>query len=356
MTAASPASGKADDPLARALSVLARGERLGEALVADAFGVLMTGDAAPTRAAALLMGLRVQGESGAELAGAARAMRAVMRRVDLPASLTAVDTAGTGGGAVPTFNVSTAAALVVAAAGVPIAKHGNRSYTSRCGSADVLEALGIDLARAGTDAPRLLAEVGIAFLFAPAYHPAMRHVAAVRRELAISTIMNLVGPLVNPADVRRQIVGVGDAARGPIVADALRRLAAEHALVVHGVAGMDEVAPHGETLVWEVRGGAVHAWTLEPTAHGLDQPDLAALRGGEPPDNAARIERLLAQPRDDPEGRAATILNAGLAVYVGGAAGSPAEGIDRAATALDGGGAARVLAAFRRSAGISSGG
>ncbi len=355
MTARSqPPPRELDDALTRALAVLARGERLGEGLVAEAFGLLMSGEALPTRAAALLMGLRVQGESGAELAGAARAMRAAMRRVELPASLPAVDTAGTGGGAVPTFNVSTAAAFVVAAAGVPIAKHGNRSYSSRCGSADVLEALGIDLTRAGEQVTHLLARVGIAFLFAPAFHPAMRHVAPVRRELAIATIMNLVGPLANPAQVRRQIIGVGDPERGPVVADALRRLDTEHALVVHGVVGMDEVAPHGETLIWEVRRGDVRTWTLDPAAYHLDQSDLGALRGGEPADNASRITRLLDRPTDDPEGRAATILNAGLAVYVGGAEATPREGIGRAAEALDRGRAARVLADFRQAAGIST--
>jgi len=349
-----PSPRELDDPLTRALAVLARGGRLGEGLVADAFGLLMSGEALPTRAAALLMGLRVQGESGAELAGAARAMRAVMRRVELPASLTVVDTAGTGGGTIPTFNVSTAAAFVVAAAGVPIAKHGNRSYTSRCGSADVLEALGIDLARAGEHVAHLLTSVGVAFLFAPAFHPAMRHVAPVRRELAIATIMNLVGPLANPAQVRRQLVGVGDAERGPVVADALRRLDAEHALVVHGIVGMDEVAPHGETLVWEVRHDDVRTWTLDPASYHLDQPDLGALRGGEPAENAARITRLLDRPADDPEGRAATILNAGLAVYAGGTVATPKEGIGRAAEALDDGRAAGVLAAFRQAVGIST--
>jgi anthranilate phosphoribosyltransferase len=351
-----PPPSPTDDPLARALAVLGHGERLGEDLVAAAFGVLMGGEAPPTRAAALLMGLRVQGESGAELAGAARAMRTAMRRIELPAGLRAVDTAGTGGGTVPTFNVSTAAAFVVAGAGVPIAKHGNRSYTSRCGSADVLEALGIDLARAGERVPHLLATVRMAFLFAPAFHPAMRHVAPVRRELAIGTIMNLVGPLVNPAGVGRQLIGVGDAERGPVVADALRRLAAEHALVVHGAAGLDEVAPHGETLVWEVRGGAVRPWTLDPATYGLDHPDLDALRGGDPVDNANRIARLLERPAEDAEGRAATILNAGLAVYVGGRAATPRQGIEQAAEALDAGRGAAVLAALRRAAGVSTSG
>jgi anthranilate phosphoribosyltransferase len=351
-----PSTKEPEDPLTRALGALARGERLGEDLVAEAFGVLMTGEALPTRAAALLMGLRVQGESGAELAGVARAMRAVMRRVALPAGAPVVDTAGTGGGSIPTFNVSTAAAFVAVAAGVKVAKHGNRSYTSRCGSADVVEALGIDLARAGERAAHLLEHVGMTFLFAPAFHPAMRHVAPVRRELAVGTIMNLVGPLVNPAQVRRQVVGVADRERAPVVADALRRLGAEHALVVHATAGMDEVSPYGETLVWEVRDGRTHTWSLDPGRYHLEQRDLAALRGGDPADNATRIARLLDRPAGDPAGRAATILNAGAAVYVAGRSATMDEGVARAAEALDSGRAATVLAAFRREAGISTSG
>jgi anthranilate phosphoribosyltransferase len=347
---------ESEDPLARALRALAAGERLGEDLVADAFAVLMTGDAPPTRAAALLMGLRVQGESGAELAGAARAMRAVMRRVALPAGAPVADTAGTGGGTISTFNVSTAAAFVAVAAGARVAKHGNRSFTSRCGSADVLEALGVDLARAGERAPYLIERIGMAFLFAPGFHPAMRHVAPVRRELGVRTIMNLVGPLVNPAGVRHQVVGVADRDRAPVVADALRRLGAEHALVVHATAGMDEISPDGETHVWEVRGGRTRTWVLDPARYDLDRPDLAALRGEDPSGNAARITRLFARAADDPEGRAATILNAGAAVYVAGQAASLGEGLRAAGEALDSGRAAAVLAALRREAGVSTSG
>jgi anthranilate phosphoribosyltransferase len=355
-SASVPPAATTDDRLQRALAGLARGERLGEALVADAFGVLMSGEAQPTQAAAFLMALRVQGETGAELAGAARALRAVMRRVPLPDGSPAVDTAGTGGGVVPTFNVSTAAALVAVAAGCRVAKHGNRSYTSRSGSADVIEALGMDLTRIAEDASRILERTGMVFLFAPAFHPAMRYVAPVRRELGVPTVMNLVGPLVNPAGVRHQVVGVADPERAPVVADALMRLGVEHALVVHGRVGMDEVAPVGETLVWEVRAGEpVRRWSVEPADYGLERPDLEALHGGNPAENASRIARLLEDSRRDPAGRAVVVLNAGAAVYAGDAAASYREGVERAVEALDDGRAADVLAALRRAAASTSG-
>lgn len=341
------------DGLTEALGGLAHGRRLSEAEVEAAFTVLMRGDATPSRSAALLMAMRVQGETGAELAGAARALRGVMRRVAVPPGPDAVDTAGTGGGRIGTFNVSTVAALAAAGAGARVAKHGNRSYTSRCGSADVLEALGVDLARHAESPERFLEEAGMVFLFAPAFHPAMRFVAPVRRDLAVPTVMNLVGPLVNPAGVRRQVVGVADCDRAPIMADALRRLGATHALVVHAEAGMDEIAPEGATHVWELREGSVHEWVLDPARVGVTPVDLAALRGGEPAENAARIEGLLRTPNADPAGRAACVLNAGAALYVAGVVRSVAEGVARASAALQDGRALGVLERLR--AGIRTG-
>jgi anthranilate phosphoribosyltransferase len=342
------------DALGDALTVLAHGGRLTEAQVAAALTLLMRGEAPAARAAGLLMGMRVQGETGVELAGAARALRAVMRTVTPPPGRVTVDTAGTGGGRVGTFNVSTAAALVAAAAGATVAKHGNRSYTSRCGSADVLEALGIDLAAQADHAERILRDVGMVFLFAPAFHPAMRFVAPVRRDLGVPTVMNLVGPLVNPAGVRHQVVGVADRDRGPVVADALARLGTAHALVVHGEAGLDEIAPRGLTCVWEVRDGRVGEWTLDPPAVGVPAEDLDALRGGDPAENATRIERLFARPDQDPAGRAATVLNAAAALYVSGVAGSLGEGVERARAALTGGGALAMLDALRRASAAPS--
>ena len=334
-------------PLLRALAQLAARSDLDEGLVAEAFGAVMAGAATPSQIGALLLGLRVKGETAAEVAGAARALRTAMIRVPLDAPH-AVDTAGTGGGAVPTFNISTAAAVVACAAGATVAKHGNRSFTSACGSADVLEALGVRVLHDADTAARLLREVRIAFLFAPSFHPAMRHVGPVRKELGVTTLMNLLGPLANPASVGRQVIGVADADRAPLVAEALGRLGGEHALVVHGRAGLDEIAPQGLTDVWEVRGGTVSHWTVDPTIYRLAIDDLASLRGGSPAENAARVTALLANGGTDPEGSAAVLLNAGAAIYVAGLAASFAEGIGRARQVLASGAAKSALDRWRQ--------
>src|SRR5437899_3630135 len=279
-------------PLQQAITALADRQSLSERLAADVFGAVMRGEATPAQTAALLGGLRVKGETPEEVAGAARALRAAMVRVETNAPYL-VDTCGTGGGAVTTFNISTAAAVVAAGAGATVAKHGNRSFTSKCGSADVLEALGIAIGIDAAAAARLLREARVAFLFAPNFHPAMRHVGPVRRELGITSVMNLLGPLANPAGVQRQLVGVADRDRAPLLAQALARLGTEHAMVVHGRVGMDEISPQGVTDVWEVRNGSVRVWELDPADHGLAVDDVAGLSGAEPPANAARIERLL---------------------------------------------------------------
>ncbi len=340
-----------DNPIAHAIERLGRGERLGEELTARAFGQLMEGRASPVQTAALLVGLRVQGEAGEEVAGAVRAMRAAMVRVRPPGGPHLIDTCGTGGGSVPTFNLSTAAALVAVGAGATVAKHGNRSFTSKCGSADVLEAFGVEISIDAGRAASLLETTGMAFLFAPAFHPAMRHVMPVRKELGVPTIMNLVGPLSNPAGVDRQVVGVADARKAPLLADALRRLGARHALVVHGEVGMDEIAPSGRTAVWEVRDGTVETWFLEPSAYGLASDDLAALAGREPGDNAARIRRLFERPGADPAGRAAVLLNAAAAVYVAGIARDLADAVARVSDVLERGRAREVLEAYLAVAG-----
>jgi len=346
---AHPSSG----PLERAIHALASGESLSEAHAALVFGVVMRGAATPAQVGGLLMALRVKGESADEVAGAARALRDAMIRVDIEAPFL-VDTAGTGGGAVTTFNISTGAALVAAGAGATVAKHGNRSYTSRCGSADVLEALGVSVKLDAAAAVRALREARVAFLFAPNFHPAMRHVAPVRKELGVTTLMNLLGPLANPAGVRRQVIGVADASRGPLVAQALARLGAEHALVVHGAVGMDEVSPVGTTQVWEMQGGGVREWTIDPADHGLDIEDVALLAGGEPRANAERLERILADGADQ-AGRAAVLLNAAAAIYVAGLAPSYGAGVGVARQALDSGAAREALERLRRT-GVNSGG
>jgi anthranilate phosphoribosyltransferase len=341
-------------PITRALRTLSRGERLGETLTHEAFDQVMNGEASAAQVGALLMGLRVQGETADEITGAVRALRGAMVRVDAAASAHLVDTCGTGGGSVPTFNISTAAAFVAVGAGATVAKHGNRSYTSKCGSADVLEALGVRIAADGEEAARLLRSVGMAFLFAPAFHPAMRHVAPARRELAIATIMNIVGPLANPAGVTRQLVGIAQPERGPLIAEVLARLGAEHALVVHGDVGMDEIAPSGPTTVWEVREGTVSTGSINPAEHGLEHADLAALVGGEPARNAARVERLLRDPSNDGAGRAAVALNAGAALYVAGLTASLREGIGGALETLDAGVGVTVLERLKAAAPLST--
>src|SRR5947199_3369283 len=250
------------EPLQQAIVALANRQSLSESLAATVFAVVMRGEASPVQIAALLVGLRVKGETAEEVAGAARALREAMVRVEA-AGDHLVDTCGTGGGTVSTFNISTAAAFVAAGAGASVAKHGNRSFTSRCGSADVLEALGVHISLDAAAAARVLRDACITFLFAPNFHPAMRHAGPVRRELAVPSVMNLLGPLANPARVRRQVVGVADPDRAPLVAGALAPLGAEPALVGHGRIGMDAVAPRGITDVWEVRSGRVSTWELD---------------------------------------------------------------------------------------------
>jgi anthranilate phosphoribosyltransferase len=336
-------------PLAAALRCLADGTPLGADATAAAFGVIMSGGASPAQTAALLMGLRARGESAEQVAGAAIALRRAMLPLSMPTPDALVDTCGTGGGSVCTLNISTAAALVVAGAGVPVAKHGNRSYTSRCGSADVLEALGIDIMLGPARAAPVLAETGLVFLFAPTYHPAMRHVGPTRKELGIATIMNLLGPLANPAGVRRQVIGVADRTRAPLVAGALRELGAAHALVVHAEIGMDEISPHGPTAVWEVRDGKVGEWTLDPASVGLAVDDLGDLAGGDAAENAGRIEQLL-DGGGGPASRAAVLLNAAAALYVSGRGLGFAEAVANAQRSLDGGSGAAVLQRLRRAA------
>jgi anthranilate phosphoribosyltransferase len=333
--------------LRRALIALANRQSLSEDQTAEVFGVVMQGEATPAQVGGLLMGLRAKGETADELAGAARALRDAMVRVRATQPHL-VDTCGTGGGTVPTFNISTVAAFVAAGAGAVVPKHGNRSYTSRCGSADVLEALGIRIVLDAANAGRVLNEARVVFLFAPSFHPAMKHVGPVRRELGTPTLMNLVGPLANPAGVNRQVIGVAEADRAGVVADALVRLDAEHALVVNGRVGMDEISPHGITDVWEVKDGAVKKWEIDPERFRLGIKDVGELQGGEPAANAERLERILGNGAADPAGLAAVLLNAGAAIYVAGIASSLAEGIGRAREVVASGAARAALDRLRK--------
>ena len=336
------------DALTAAIKRLAHGASLGADEAAAAFGDVMRGEATPAQVAALLMALRVKGESPDEVAGAARALRGAMLtlRADDAASL--VDTCGTGGGAVPTFNISTAAALVAAGAGARIAKHGNRSFTTRSGSADVLEALGVKIDVSVESMERTLGEAGIVFMFAPLMHPAMRHVGPIRRELAIPTVMNIVGPLANPAGAGRQVVGVADMTRLPLIAGALNALGSVHAMVVHGEPGMDEISPLGPTHVIEiVAGQPLREWTIDPGALGFRDATLADLATGEPADNARLIEAVLAGG-GPPGARAAVLLNAGAALYVGALADDYAGGVANATRALDAGAGMAALHRLRK--------
>lgn len=333
-------------PLRRALTALANRQSLSESQTAEVFGIVMNGEATAAQIGGLLMGLRTKGETADELAGATRALRAAMVRVDVSHDHL-IDTCGTGGGTVSTFNISTVAAFVAAGAGAVVPKHGNRSHTSRCGSADVLEALGLRITLDASTAARVLNEARVVFLFAPNFHPAMKHVGAARRELGTPTLMNLVGPLANPASVRRQVVGVADPDRAGIVAEALARLGTEHALVVHGRVGMDEVSPHGITDVWEVKDGTVRRWEIDPERFRLAIKDVAELQGGEPAANAERLKRILGNGSADQSGLAAVLLNAGAAIYVAGIAGSLAEGIGRAREVVASGAARAALDRLR---------
>ncbi len=294
-------------------------------------GQVMDGEVEAPLQAALLAALATKGETVGELAGAASAMRRRVLRVRHRRQ-GVIDTCGTGGDGKGTFNISTAAALVAAAAGVPVAKHGNRSVSSRSGSADVLEALGVAIDLDAAQAGRCLDELGISFLFAQRLHPAMREVGAVRRALGVRTIFNLLGPLTNPAGAGRQLMGVFAEELVERVAAVLVELGCERAWVVHGADGLDEISTTGPTHVAEVRNGAIRRFELEPEALGFERATIASLAGGTPEENARALERVL-------EGAAGplhevTVLNAGAALLVGGVAQELAEGIDRARNAI----------------------
>jgi len=335
------------DALQSAVRRLAFGESLSANESAEAFGVTMSGEATAAQVAALLMALRVKGETADEVAGAARALRTAMVPIEADERDSLVDTCGTGGGAVMTFNISTAAALLAAGAGVRIAKHGNRSFTSRSGSADVLEALGVPLDATATVMGDVLRRAGIVFMFAPTLHPAMRHVGPVRRELGIPTVMNIVGPLANPAGAGRQVVGVADKHRMPLLAGALAALGSTHALIVHGEPGMDEISPVGPTHVAEVRNGEVKEWVIDPGHFGFNGIATDDLAGGDPTTNARIIEAVLAG--EGPAGaEGAVLLNAAAAIYVSGTVETMDEALAKAIEALYSGAGRRALDRLRQ--------
>lgn len=337
------------------LDRLMAGQELAPAELEGVFDAIMDGRLEPAVTAAFLVALRMKGETGAEIAAAARVMRRHAVAVPLPDPGAAVDTCGTGGDRSGTVNISTAAALVAAAAGVPVAKHGNRSVSSRCGSADVLEACGVHLDLPPAALGRLVEETGIAFLFAPRLHPAMREVMPVRRALGVRTVFNMLGPLANPAGVQRQVIGVWSPALVPLMAEALAGLGAVHALVVHGEEGLDEISACGPTLAAEVREGqVVRRFTLTPRDLGLEPGTLDELRGGDVKVNTARLEEILAGG-DTATARSAVAANAGAALYVAGRAETLREGVERAMALIAGGTPLGVLRRMARRSGELAG-
>ncbi len=329
------------------LGKLTGGEDLSADEAESAFNLFMDGTATPVQMAALLVGLRGKGLAPAEVAGAVRAMRRAMVPVRAPNPETLVDTAGTGGGEVTTFNISTAAALVAAGAGVRMAKHGNRSFTSRCGSADVLEALGVKIELEPQRMGEILEEVGIVFMFAPLLHPGMKHVGPVRRELGITTIMNVLGPLTNPAGARRQVIGVADPHLVSLLVRALHELGHARGMIVHGSPGMDEISPTAATRVAELRDGQVTEREITPSGLGVDPQPLEGLAGGSAADNARVIREVLSGKRRD-AARSATLLNAAAAIYVGGRSDTLEKGVLLATESIDTGAASAKLDDLRK--------
>jgi anthranilate phosphoribosyltransferase len=323
-----------------ALARLLEGENLSREESCRVMDTIMSGEATPGQIGGFLVALRLKGETAEEIAGAAEAMRAHAIPVH-PKRDDLVDTAGTGGDGSRTFNISTAAALVAAAAGAGVAKHGNRSVSSASGSADVLEQLGFRLDLSPERIAESIDELGFGFMFAPAHHPAMKHAGPVRRELAARTVFNVLGPLTNPAGARAQVVGVYSAHLVPIIADVLAQLGARRAFVVHGAGGIDELSPAGPNLVCEVVEGKVHQREVEPLDLGIERCDPAELRGGTPAENAQKIREVFAGGNGGP--RSAILLNAAGAIAAGGHAKDLKEGIGLAREAIVSGAAAARL-------------
>jgi anthranilate phosphoribosyltransferase len=331
--------------LRETLRKAAEGRTLSEGEAERALEEIMEGTVPPAATAALLTALRVKGETVPEIVGFARAMRRFAASVEAPPDV--VDTCGTGGDAKGTINVSTAAAFVARGAGVVIAKHGNRAATSRAGSADVLEALGAEIELSPEQVSRCIEEAGIGFMFARTHHPAMRFVAPVRAELPFRTIFNLLGPLTNPAGSRRQLVGVFGAAFVRPVAEALRDLGAERALVVHGKDGMDEITTSAPTVVAEVSDGGLREYEVSPEDFGLDRHTPDGLLGGDAHLNA-RILRDVLSGRETGAARDVILLNAGAAVFVSGKAETIEGGVRQAEASVESGAAERALEDFVR--------
>ena len=321
------------------LSRLMRGEDLADEDTAAVMTAIWEGEATPSQVAGFLVALRTKGETAEEIAGLVRVMRdyAVPLEVDEPV----VDTCGTGGDRAGTFNVSTVAALVAAAAGATVAKHGNRAASGRCGSADLLEAWGVVIDLPAEGVKRCIEDVGIGFCFAPAFHPAMRHAMTPRRELGVPTVFNFLGPLTNPARAQHQTIGVSDPAMAPKMAGVLARLGARHALVFHGDDGLDELTTTGPSHVWEIRDGDVVESTFDPADHGIAPATIADLKGGDVEENRRIAEAILSGEPGAP--RDIVVLGAAAALYAADRVADLDAGLHAAAAAIDSGDATATL-------------
>lgn len=330
--------------LKQAIEQLIAGEQLSTEQAADAMRTIMGGEATEAEIGGFLVAMRMRAETPEQIEGFARVMRenciAVRGRSD-----DLVDTCGTGGDVLQTFNISTLAGIVAAGAGAKVAKHGNRCVSSRCGSADVLSELGVNIDCTPREVAACIDECGIGFLFAPNLHPAMKYAIGPRRSLGIRTVFNILGPLTNPAGASRQLLGVFAPELTQTLAATLGRLGSVHALVVHGLDGLDELSTVGKTRVSEVRGGSLQTYELTPEQFGLPRVDAAAIAGGEPAENAA-IARAVLEGETGPR-RDIVIFNAGAAIYVSGHAASIDEGIALAIESIDGGAAMGVLESLR---------
>jgi anthranilate phosphoribosyltransferase len=328
-----------NDILTRAIDEICVGTHLTADHTSAALAEIMEGRASEVQTAAFLISLRAKGETVSELVGLARTMRQLAAHVEIDKP-GLVDTAGTGGGPT-TFNISTTAALIAAGAGCPVAKHGNRSATSRSGSADVLEALGVNIELSPAEVAICIEEIGFGFMFAPKHHQAMAHVVPVRKELAVRTIFNFLGPLTNPAGAAAHLLGVSDRSYQEIVADALLQLGCARALVVSADDGIDELSLASRTRVIEVADGGTEEWFVEATEVGLQPAPLESIPGGEPAENAAVVRSVLegeAGPARD-----VSVLNAGAAIYAAGGAADLQQGVAKATEAIDSGAAGDVL-------------
>jgi anthranilate phosphoribosyltransferase len=331
-----------NDVVTPVLAKLVRGADLEPGEIDDAFGAILRGEVSDIQAAGFAIALRTKGETPVELAALVRTLLAHAERVEVEPG--AIDTCGTGGDRSGTVNVSTMAAIIAAASGVRVVKHGNRAASSQCGSADVLEALGVDIELGPEQVARCVAEVGLGFCFARRYHPALRFMGPARAELGVPTTFNYLGPLANPAGVRRQSLGVSDPAMADRMIAVLRELGTERALVFHGDDGLDELTTTTTSTVHELTADGVHTYSLDPADFGIPAASLVDLAGGSAEANAAAVRKVLEGERGPI--RDIAVLNAAAALVVGGAVDGFADGVERAAAAIDDGSAARTLESF----------